>query len=175
MKGKLQSLLMVALLLATALPALSADKSDKSDKDKSYKNKDAAAETKPLRDDRPAAAARGKVDINTADKAALEALPGVGPVIAQEIIDARPFKSVADLKNVKGIGDKRFEEILPHVTLSGATGRPAAGTTGSARSSARTREAEEAKARETGSTIPSSTSSTGTDKPAQRAAQPQKE
>src|SRR6184192_2926238 len=57
-----------------------------------------------------------KVNINTASKSELEALPGIGPSVADNIIAARPFKSVKDLKNVSGIGEKRFEEILPHVT-----------------------------------------------------------
>jgi len=59
-----------------------------------------------------------KVDINTATKAELETLPGVGPATANEIIAARPFKSVADLKNVKGIGDTRFAELRSQVTVS---------------------------------------------------------
>jgi hypothetical protein len=175
MKGKLQSILMVALLLATALPAWSADKSDKSDS-KSYKSKSkdtTAATSKDMRDDKPAATARGKVDINTADKAALEALPGVGPVIAQEIIDARPFKTVAELKNVKGIGDKRFADILPHVTISGATGRPAAVSTGTANSGIKGKTDSDSKSSQTGSSINSSTSS-GSDKPAARAKEREK-
>jgi competence protein ComEA len=59
-----------------------------------------------------------KVDVNTATKAELETLPGVGPATANEIIAARPFRSVNDLKNVKGIGDARFAELRSHVTIS---------------------------------------------------------
>jgi competence protein ComEA len=59
-----------------------------------------------------------KVDLNTATKAELETLPGVGPATANEIIAARPFKGVSDLKNVKGIGDARFAELRGHVTVS---------------------------------------------------------
>jgi competence ComEA-like helix-hairpin-helix protein len=58
-----------------------------------------------------------KVNINTASKPELEALPGVGSAIADNIIAARPFKNVADLKNVKGIGEKRFAQIAPEVTV----------------------------------------------------------
>jgi competence protein ComEA len=43
------------------------------------------------------AAPAGKVDLNTATQAELEALPGIGPVAAKKIIDARPYKTVADL------------------------------------------------------------------------------
>src|SRR3954466_16163859 len=102
MKGKLQSLIMFALLLATALPAWSADKSD-TDKSTKDKSKDTTAQVNGRRDDRPAAAANAKIDINNASESALETLPGVGPVIAKEIVAARPFKSVNDLKSVKGI------------------------------------------------------------------------
>jgi competence protein ComEA len=64
-----------------------------------------------------------KVNINTASKEELEGLPGIGPSIADNIIAARPFKSVKDLKDVNGIGEQRFEEILPHVTVGSAASR----------------------------------------------------
>ena len=57
------------------------------------------------------------VNINTADKAALEALPGVGPALADKIIAARPFKSVDDLKNVSGLGDAKFNALKDLVTV----------------------------------------------------------
>src|SRR5258706_12109948 len=62
----------------------------------------------------------GKVDLNTADQKALEGLPGVGAATAKAIIAARPFKSVDDLKNVKGIGDAKFASLKDKVTV-GAT------------------------------------------------------
>ena len=55
-----------------------------------------------------------KLDINTASVTELENLPGVGPVTARSIIAARPFNSADDLRNVKGIGDKRYEKIRPY-------------------------------------------------------------
>ncbi|TMW62953.1 hypothetical protein Poli38472_005571 [Pythium oligandrum] len=48
------------------------------------------------------------VDINTASEAQLKRLPGIGPVIAQRIIQARPFTSVEQLRDVQGIGPKRY-------------------------------------------------------------------
>jgi competence ComEA-like helix-hairpin-helix protein len=57
------------------------------------------------------------VNANTATAAELEALPGIGPVIAQRIIEGRPYRSVDDLDRVKGIGKKRLEEIRPLVTV----------------------------------------------------------
>ena len=53
---------------------------------------------------------------NTATQAELEALPGVGPVIAKRIIAGRPYRSVDDLDRVKGIGKRRLAEIRPLVT-----------------------------------------------------------
>ena len=62
-----------------------------------------------------------KVNINTADSATLQTLAGIGPVTAQKIIDYRnahgPFRSKEDIKNVSGIGEKRYEAIADYITL----------------------------------------------------------
>ncbi len=71
--------------------------------------------------------AAGKVDLNTADMKALEALPGVGPATAKAIVAARPFKSVDDLKKVKGIGDgAKFAALKDKVSVGNAVTAPAA-------------------------------------------------
>ena len=60
-----------------------------------------------------------KVNINTASQAELEALPGVGPKLAQQIIQARqqkPFTSVEDLDKVPGVGPSLLEKLKDRVT-----------------------------------------------------------
>ncbi len=52
-----------------------------------------------------------KVEINTASLEQLDEITGVGPVIAERIIDTRPFSSVDDLIRVKGIGEKTLQKI----------------------------------------------------------------
>lgn len=55
--------------------------------------------------------AADKVEINTASLEQLDEITGVGPVLAQRIVDARPFSSVDDLIKVKGIGEKTLQKI----------------------------------------------------------------
>lgn len=59
-----------------------------------------------------------RVNINTASKALLERLPGVGPAMAERILEERSrqkFLSVDDLDRVKGIGPKKLEKMRPYV------------------------------------------------------------
>ncbi|MEO7147240.1 MAG: helix-hairpin-helix domain-containing protein [Terrimesophilobacter sp.] len=69
----------------------------------------------------PSGATGGKVNLNTADAAALEGLPRVGPAMAQRIIAWRDsngrFASVEDLLSVTGIGDKTFAQLKDLVTI----------------------------------------------------------
>ena len=60
-----------------------------------------------------------RIDVNAARADDLEALPGIGPKLAQAIVARRdaagPYPEVADLVSVRGIGPKRLEAIEPYV------------------------------------------------------------
>jgi competence protein ComEA len=73
--------------------------------------KAAASETRP-------------VDINTADSAALESVPGIGKSLSQRIVAFRekngPFQSVDDLLKVQGVGEKSIQKLRPYLTVAKA-------------------------------------------------------
>jgi competence protein ComEA len=74
--------------------------------------------------------ASAALNLNTATKEELVALPGIGPAKAQAILDYRAahggFKSVDELKDVKGIGAKRFEKLKDELTVTPMGGRAVA-------------------------------------------------
>ena len=65
--------------------------------------------------------ANEKVNINIANQSELETLPGIGPSLASRIIEYREqngkFNSVEELKNIKGIGDAKFEDLKDFATV----------------------------------------------------------
>ena len=62
------------------------------------------------------------IDPNRASQADLETLPGIGPVLARRIMDYRrahgPYKKIADLRKVSGIGPKKLEKMKPYLIIS---------------------------------------------------------
>lgn len=62
------------------------------------------------------------VNLNTASAAQLEAVPGIGPKMALRIVEYRQkngaFKKIEELMNVKGIGEKSFLKLKPHLTIA---------------------------------------------------------
>jgi len=81
----------------------------------------AAADPSAAGGDGTGAPASGPLDLNAATQAQLEALPGIGPSLAQAIIAERTrkggFRSVNELQQVHGIGERRFAELKTLVTV----------------------------------------------------------
>lgn len=70
----------------------------------------------------PEITAESPININEADAASLEQLPGIGPALAARIIEQRgqkPFQAKADLKMVSGIGSKTFQTLEPLIAVAG--------------------------------------------------------
>jgi len=67
------------------------------------------------------------LDLNTATAEDLDALPGIGPVLAKRIVDYRAahgqFKKIDDLEQVSGIGPKKLEKIKPYLIVDANPGQ----------------------------------------------------
>ncbi|GAC1635268.1 MAG: hypothetical protein NVS9B14_12260 [Candidatus Acidiferrum sp.] len=61
------------------------------------------------------------INLNTANSGQLQEVPGIGPATAEKILKMRksygPFKSVDDLRAIKGIGPKRLEKMRKYLTV----------------------------------------------------------
>jgi DNA uptake protein ComE-like DNA-binding protein len=68
---------------------------------------------------RPASAppAPGSIDLNHASVEELQRLPRVGPAMAERIVAGRPYRTVGQLRRVRGIGDATFRQIEPLVRV----------------------------------------------------------
>ena len=73
---------------------------------------------------KPAASEARPVDLNTADSAALETVPGIGKSLSSRILAFRekngPFQTVDDLLKVQGVGEKSIQKLRPYLTVSKA-------------------------------------------------------
>jgi competence protein ComEA len=72
----------------------------------------------------------GKINLNTASAEQLTAVPGIGVKLAARIVEHRQkngsFKSVQELMNVRGVGEKSLGKLEPFLTASAAEPKPAA-------------------------------------------------
>ena len=66
--------------------------------------------------DNPTAA--NPVNINSASEKELQQLTGIGPVLAKRIVEARPFKTKDELKNIHGIAHKTLERLRDQITVN---------------------------------------------------------
>ncbi len=71
----------------------------------------------------PSTTPLASIDLNSADAQQLQSLPGIGPKLAQRIVEYRQkhgaFHQIDDLLKVKGIGESLLEKIKPYLTISG--------------------------------------------------------
>lgn len=82
------------------------------------KQRDEDRELKKLQDEiKEGQAPVKRIDINKANETQLQSISGIGVMLASRIIAGRPYKSVEDLLNVKGIGPKTLEKIRPYITV----------------------------------------------------------
>jgi competence protein ComEA len=64
---------------------------------------------------------RTKVDVNSADVETLQTLPGIGPTIADRIVEGRPYKNVDDLAKVKGLSKSKVDAIQDKIKFGTGT------------------------------------------------------
>ena len=104
---------MITRILMTAILGIAVSAAAASAQNKATAPKSAAAVT---------ATAAAPVNLNTATVEQLATIPGVGPKMAERIVDYRQknggFKKVEDLMNVSGVGEKSFLKMKPLITVT---------------------------------------------------------
>jgi competence protein ComEA len=78
------------------------------------------------------------VDVNTADVKTLETLPGIGPTLANRIVEGRPYKSIDDLTKVKGLSQSKVNAIKDKITVGTSASTTKKSTSKSAKKSSAT-------------------------------------
>jgi len=87
---------------------------------KPRKNSSASAKESTIRPSKKEEALKHPIDVNRADAKELQKLPGIGPKMAQRVLDERakaPFRTIEDLRRVSGIGPKVLERLRPFVKV----------------------------------------------------------
>ena len=86
----------------------------------SNSNDDTSLELPGATEESSAGSSQDLININTASVEELDSLPGIGPTIAQRIIDYRdengPFQTIEDILNVSGVGPSTFDQIKDLIT-----------------------------------------------------------
>jgi competence protein ComEA len=91
---------------------------------------------KPAQATAPAPTKKGRVDVNSADVDTLQTLPGIGPAMAERIVEGRPYKNLDDLGRVKGLSQSKLDELKNQVTFGKTTAKQTTGQKKSADSKA---------------------------------------
>ena len=98
-----------ALFLLMALPAAAQSKSG------AKKKSDTAATASTAKTDQSAAKTSEKLDINSATKEQLQALPGIGDAYSQKIIDNRPYRAKNELVSKKVVPQATYDKIKDQI------------------------------------------------------------
>jgi competence ComEA-like helix-hairpin-helix protein len=97
----------VAAFLLSALPVIASPRAFAETAKKSAAHPETIASTRPT--------VKTMVDINKADRATLQKLPGIGRVKAEAIIAGRPYLRIEDIMKIKGIKQKTFQGIRDQI------------------------------------------------------------
>lgn len=112
------ALLLILMLSLAFLPAFAQTETKSAPKS----DKKASTTTKS---DKTTASSSSKLDINTASKEELEALPGIGSAYSQKIIDGRPYKAKNELVSKKIIPKATYDKIKDQIVAHQAKGEAA--------------------------------------------------